>query len=198
MDKKYSRQYFNEKASSWDQTPRSNASQQLEALIERLDILPNTLVLDVGSGTGVFVPYIQRKVGKNGRVVCVDFAFNMLSIARSKDGFGTFAYVCAEIETVGFPFDTFDSIVCYSTFPHFHDKPLALRNIFSLLKPDANLYICHSASRDFINNIHLHIIDFYDHLIPVQDEMFVLMREAGFKDIKIEEDADSYLARGRK
>jgi len=198
MDKEYSRQYFNEKAYSWDQTLRSNTPQQLVALIERLDIFPDTRVLDVGSGTGVFVPLIQRKVGKNGRVVCVDFAFNMLSIARSKNGHHAITYVCAEIETAGFHSEAFNAAVCYSAFPHFHDKPLVLRNVYHLLKPGGSVFICHSASREFINNIHLNIPDFEDHLLPKREQMLVLLRDAGFGQIKIEEEPDFYIASGKK
>jgi ubiquinone/menaquinone biosynthesis C-methylase UbiE len=198
MDKQYSRAYFNTKAESWDVTPRSNAPHQLQTLIERLDINQGALVLDVGSGTGVFVPYIQRKVGEDGRVICVDFALNMLTIARVKMNHNSITHVCAEIETAGFNAGVFDAAVCYSTFPHFHDKPLALGNIYNLLQPGGKIFICHSASREFINDIHLKIVDFQDHLIPQSDEMFSLMQVAGFRNILIEESADAYLVVGQK
>lgn len=198
MDKEISRQFFNEKASDWDETPRSNAAHQLEAMIARLDLREGTRVLDVGTGTGVFVPYVKRKIGPTGHVACVDFALEMLMIAKSKDAHGCMMPVCAEIETVGFKPETFDAIVCYSTFPHFHDKPLALRNMHDLLKNGGRVFICHTASREHINNIHLHIPDFQDHLIPEYDAMVAMMKDAGFKRVSVEERDDSYLAQGLK
>jgi len=198
MDKQKSRQYFNQKAASWDDTERSNAPHQLAALIERLDIFPGSLILDVGSGTGVFVPYIAHKAGPSGCVVCVDYAFNMLLEARSKNNNHYSKQVCAEIETAGFKAGIFDSAVCYSTFPHFHDKPHALQNIFNLLQPGGMVFICHSASREFINAIHQNIPDFQDHLIPTKDEMVELFTNCGFGRIRIEEQEDSYLASAQK
>lgn len=198
MDKSISRQYFNDHAQGWDTTKRSNAPHQLQAMAARLDFPTDALVMDVGSGTGVFVPYVQRKLCELGLVVCVDFAFKMLDIARIKNSNHTINYLCAEIETAGFSANVFDAAVCYSTFPHFHDKPLALENIYRLLKPGSRIFICHTASREFINNIHLNIPDFIDHLIPPKDEMLVLMKEAGYHDIRIEEAQDSYLACGTK
>ena len=99
---------------------------------------------------------------------------------------------------MGFKPETFDAIVCYSTFPHFHDKPLALRNMHDLLRKGGKVFICHTASRDHINNIHLNIPGFEDHLIPGYEEMVSLMIEAGFKQVNVDEGDDSYLAQGLK
>ena len=196
MDKKISRQFFNDKAANWDNMERSNSPAQLSAMAARIELSPQALVMDVGTGTGVFVPYIKEKLVAGGQVICVDFAFNMLEIAQHKNGNPRVAYVCAEIETVGFPAGVFDAVMCYSTFPHFHNKPLALKNIHDLLRPGGKVFICHTASRENINNIHRNIHDFQDHLIPQKEEMADLMVEAGFIDLEIDEREDSYLARG--
>ncbi len=198
MDKQISRQFFNERADDWDETPRSNAPQQLEAMIARLDLREGSRVLDVGTGTGVFIPYIKQKIGSKGYVACVDFALNMLLIAVQKDRNRCMLPVCAEIETAGFKLSVFDAVICYSTFPHFHDKPVALSNIHALLKESGKVFICHTASREHINSIHLNIPDFHDHLIPKYDEMFSLLQGADFRKILIEEGADAYLAVGQK
>jgi len=198
LDKEYSRQFFNGKATHWDETPRSNAAHQLEAMIARLDLIEGSRVLDVGTGTGIFVPYIKRNIGPSGHVVCVDFALEMLLIANEKSISETIMPVCAEIETVGFRPMIFDAVVCYSTFPHFHDKPQALRNMYAHLKNDGKVFVCHTASREHINQIHRNIPDFQDHLIPQNDKMMALMQEAGYEDVRIEECEDSYLVVGQK
>lgn len=198
MDKQVSRQYFNNRAAHWDETERSNAPAQLQAMAVKLDFPPDAQVMDVGTGTGIFVPYIRSKLNGDGRVVCVDYAFQMLEIALEKNGNSRVEYVCAEIETVGFRAGIFDAVVCYSTFPHFHDKPLALRTIFALLRPSGQVFICHTASWEFINDIHRGIPDFTDHLIPPNDEMRAMMGAVGFTDIDIDEDETYYLASGTK
>ncbi|MDO9546397.1 MAG: class I SAM-dependent methyltransferase [Pelolinea sp.] len=198
MDKQVSRQFFNQEAAHWDETVRNNDADELRALAERLSIQPDARVLDVGTGTGVFIPYIKSKLNGGGRVLCVDFAFKMLEIAQKKNGCDGVDHVCVDIETVRFADHKFDTVVCYSAFPHFHDKPLALENIFEVLTNDGVVYICHSASREFINNIHRKMPDFSDHLIPEKGEMFTMLGNAGFFDISITEDDAYYLAQATK
>ncbi|MCD6355858.1 MAG: class I SAM-dependent methyltransferase [Anaerolineaceae bacterium] len=198
MDKQLSRQFFNESAAHWDENARNNDPEKLWAIMERLSFSPDARVLDVGTGTGVFAPYIQSKLNENGRVVCLDFAYQMLAIAIKKNSAMRIDHVCAEIETAGFNAGTFDAVVCYSTFPHFHDKPRAMRNMFNMLTDGGRIFICHSASREFINAIHRNIPDLYDHLIPHKEEMNRLMSTTGFKNIAIAEESESYFAVGEK
>lgn len=198
MDKKVSRQYFNNEASRWDETVRSNDADKLQAMAVRLSIPENARVLDVGTGTGVFVPYILPKLNGSGMITCVDFAFQMLEIAFNKNGNDGINHVCADIESLGFSRNKFDVVICFSTFPHFHDKPLALENIFKALTEGGVVYICHSASRESINNIHIKIPDFSDHLIPEKSEVHTMLENTGFFDISIIENDTYYLAEARK
>lgn len=198
MDKRISRQFFNNAATHWDETARNNDPVKLQELIERLAFPPEAQVLDVGAGTGVFVPYIQGKLNDSGRVACVDFAFRMLEIARKKNRNKSILHICAEIEVAVFAGGVFDAVVCYSTFPHFHNKPLALENILYLLKADGKLFICHTASCDEINTIHQKIPDLSDHLIPEEDEMREMLSAAGFDEVSITDNAGYYLVEARR
>jgi demethylmenaquinone methyltransferase/2-methoxy-6-polyprenyl-1,4-benzoquinol methylase len=194
MDKTISRQFFNDRAEHWDDTVRNNDAKKLRSMANRLDIKEANFILDVGTGTGVFIPYISEKLNNSGRIISMDFAINMLLKAQSKFGGGKkLNYVCSEIEALNLGGPKFDAAVCYSTFPHFHDKPRALRNLFHLLKKDGTLFICHTASKEAINAIHKNIPDFQDHLIPANEEMTLLLEEAGFSQVKIEDNEDYYL-----
>jgi len=193
MDKTVSRRYFNEQADHWDEMPRSNEPERLQAMVDRLSISPNSWILDVGTGTGILLPYLSNKLNGNGRIVCVDFAFQMLTKAKTRSSNGFVAFACSEIETIHFNGKFFDAAVCYSTFPHFHDKPGALANIHRVLKPGGQIFICHTASRKTINTIHQNIPEFRDHLVPEREDMKMLLANAGFRDIVIIEDEFSYL-----
>jgi len=194
MDKTISRKFFNDRAEHWDDTVRNNDAQKLRSMADRLDIQESDFVLDVGTGTGVFIPYISEKLNGSGRIISMDFAINMLLKAQSKFSHNAnLNYICAEIEALHLGSAHFDAAVCYSTFPHFHNKPRALRNLTHLLKEDGTLFICHTASKETINDIHKNIPDFQDHLIPDNDEMTQLLEQAGFVQVKIEDNDDSYL-----
>ena len=194
MDKLVSRKYFNEHAGRWDSSIRNDHPEKLRALINGLGIPENARILDVGTGTGGILAYLKEIVVKGSQVTSIDFAFNMLSIARTKHEGREIRFICAEIEQPPFPTNSFDAVTCYSTFPHFHDKLLAIRNIHALLKPDGRLFIFHSASRESINHIHQAIPDLSDHLLPDQSEMNALLARSGFSHIEIIEQPDLYLA----
>ena len=61
------REYFNQKADGWDETTAEKDISKLERMAERLNIEPGSMVLDVGTGTGVFIPFIVDIPQKNSR-----------------------------------------------------------------------------------------------------------------------------------
>jgi demethylmenaquinone methyltransferase/2-methoxy-6-polyprenyl-1,4-benzoquinol methylase len=198
MDKRISRKFFNDRAEHWDETVRNNDPQKLRSMADRLIIKNDDRVLDVGTGTGVFIPHIAEKLNGGGKIISMDYAINMLYRANAKfPQNGSLRYICAEIETLHMNSDVFDVATCYSTFPHFHDKPKALDNLRHLLRSNGILYICHTAGRETINDIHRNIPDFQDHLIPDNESMTQLLKDAGFTDIFIEDDSESYLVKAR-
>jgi len=83
-------------------------------------------------------------------------------------------------------------VVCYSSFPHFQDKPKALSEIRRVLKEGGRLVICHTSSRAVINEIHRNIPAVEHDIIPESDEMQAMLLEAGFGDIQIDDAADNY------
>lgn len=192
------RTYFNGKAENWDEKIAEKDTSRLEDMAGRLDIKPGSKVLDVGTGTGIFVPFLLTRIGSKGRLVCLDFAEEMLQKARAKDFKGNIEYVCADIASTRFADETFDTVVCYSSFPHFRDKPEALKEIKRVLKRGGKLCICHTASRVSINQIHQQIPELSHDIIPVEKEMRQLLSSAGFTGITIVEGTNSYLASATK
>ncbi len=192
------KEYFNEKAAIWDEEVSEKDVTKLERMARRLDIKSGSIVLDVGTGTGVFLPFLLSRVGDSGQIVAIDFAEEMLKIARAKRFNGNVCYLCADIADIPRDDETFDNVVCYSSFPHFQDKPGALAEIFRVTRSGGRLFICHTSNRDEINEIHRQIPVVQNDIIPDADEMHGLLSVAGFIDIKIEDDEGSYLSSARK
>lgn len=191
------RAYFNQKAASWDETSSERDTARLERMAKRLDIEPGSSVLDVGTGTGVFIPLLLREVGKGGRIIAVDFAEKMLRRARAKGFNGNIDYLCADVTNIPLGDESFDIIVCYSSFPHFQDKPEALAEMKRVIKGGGRLLICHTSNRASINEIHRQIPAVENDIIPDDGEMQIILLGAGFTEIKID-DSESYLASARK
>ena len=185
--------FFNSRVAVWDEAVAEKDTTKLEAMVEHFNIEPSSTVLDVGTGTGVFVPFIMRRIGENGRLVCLDFAEEMLKKAEGKGFKGDIQYICADIEHSNLANESFDAVVCYSSFPHFEDKLKALREIHRVLKSGGKLFICHTSSRQAINEIHCQIPEVYNHLIPEEDEMHQLLSAAKFTEISVWDGKDSYL-----
>ena len=190
--------YFNEKAALWDETVAEKDMTKLEGMAERLDIEPGSTVLDVGTGTGVFIPFLLSRIGEQGRIVGLDVAEEMLKGAVAKSFDGCIDYLCADVAGIPVEDKIFDSIVCYSSFPHFQDRPRALAEMNRVIKMGGKLFICHTSSRAQINEIHRSIPTVQHDTIPDEDEMRAMLSGAGFTDIKISDSSESYLASARK
>jgi len=190
--------YFSRMAAFWDKTAAENDQAKLRLMAERLNIRPGATVLDVGTGTGVFIPFLLSRVGNRGQIVALDVAEEMLRRARAKGFNGIVAYLNADVVNIPIPDETFDAIVCYSSFPHFQDKPKALGEIYRVTRSGGYLFICHTSSRDTVNEIHSSIPEVENDLIPDADEMQIMLAKAGFIDIRIEDYRESYLCCARK
>ena len=192
------RAYFNEKAAGWDETVAEGDMTKLKRMAKSLGIQPGAVLLDVGTGTGVFVPDLLRAIGNYGCLVTLDFAEEMLQIARAKNFTGNVEYLHADIHHIPLGDAVFDTVVCYSSFPHFQDKPGSLSEINRVLKRGGRLFICHTSSRAMINNIHRQLPAVQNDFIPDKSEMQAILLAAGFTDIAIYDDEDSYLAGASK
>jgi ubiquinone/menaquinone biosynthesis C-methylase UbiE len=193
-----SRDFFNSRAATWDEKVAEKDVSRLKSMIDRLDVKPGVTVLDVGTGTGVFVPYLLKKIGREGKLVCLDFSENMLKIARAKGFTGNVQYLCADIGNSRLPDESFDAVVCYSVYPHFEDKPKTLKEMYRLLKKGGRLFICHTSSRQAINDIHRSTPEVCDHIFPENQETRRMLAGAGFEDIVIEDSKEDYFVSARK
>jgi len=192
------RTYFNQRAAIWDETAAETNKAKLELMAQRLNIRPGATVLDVGTGTGVFIPFILSKIGGSRQIIALDIAEEMLRKARAKGFDGEVAYLNADVANLPLSDETFDAVVCYSSFPHFQNKAKALSEINRVIKSGGNLFICHTSSRASINQVHNGIPEVANDVIPDEDKMQMMLVNAGFTDIKIEDSRENYLCRARK
>lgn len=193
-----SKDFFNSRAAIWDEKVAEKDVSRLKAMLARLDIKSGATVLDVGTGTGVFIPFLLEKIGRKGNLVCLDFAEEMLKIVQAKCFEGNISYLCTDVASIPLGDMLFDAIVCYSSFPHFRDKSAALAEIHRVIKPGGRLYICHTSGRAVINGIHRQIPAVENDTLPGEGEMRMLLSEAGLSSIEVDDNIDSYLAMATK
>ncbi len=197
-----SKDYFNAKADTWDEEATEKDTSKLQVMISRLYIKPGATLLDLGTGTGVLMPFLVQAVGPNGQVIGLDYAKLMLKKAIAKSIrlsiIDQLSFLLADVGYLPLMSGRFDTVVSYSSFPHFHRKPQVLAEIYRVLKIQGRIFICHTSGRELINHIHAEIPLFVHDLLPEKAEMEGLLVSAGFQKIRIEDNAESYLAVAEK
>ncbi|OGO00820.1 MAG: ubiquinone biosynthesis protein UbiE [Chloroflexi bacterium RBG_13_52_14] len=189
------REYFNQLAVRWNHITSEETKARLPSLIKELKIEPGETILDIGSGTGILLPLLHEATNGEGKIVSLDIAEEMLKQAKNNGHNEDVDYVQADVAAIPFPDNTFDLIICYSCFPHFPDKTKALVEIARVLRNGGRLAICHTASRQEINELHHSIGGVIKHdTIPDGATMREMLKASGLKPIEIVDKKHRYLA----
>lgn len=101
-------------------------------------------ILDVACGTGPSTIEAARLVGASGRVLGIDIAPGMLSVAREKvaqAGFRNVEFYEMDAERLEFEDSAFDAAISQFGLMHFPDRLKALSEIRRVLKPDGRLSV---------------------------------------------------------
>jgi len=147
--------FFEDRAVKWDIICNHDEAK-LEEIFNVLSLKKGDLVLDVGTGTGILISHILKRIGSEGKIVALDYAENMIGKAMEKfpqKEYPNVSFVIGDFFEISAE-ELFDSIICYSCFPHIEDKKLFFQKSFDLLKWNATLLIAHSSSRTEINEMH--------------------------------------------
>ncbi len=156
-------------------------------------------MLDVGTGTGVLIPLIAGAVGREGRVLALDFSFSMLAQARDELDCPNVLLVQGDIHRAPVARGRFDRVICNAALPHFEDRGLALREMVGALRPGGVLVISHPVGREAANARHRRAGGpVGEDRVPPPEQMERLLREQGLEDIAVVDEPEFYLARGRR
>jgi len=147
--------FFDERAERWDDIV-THKEEKIKHILQFLNVKGGDRILDVGTGTGILVPYLAERIGPSGQLLAVDFSKNMIEVAQRKfpaDQYPHVKFIAEDIMQFA-PEELFDAIVCFSCFPHFIEQKKAIAHMARLLKDSGRLLIAHEDSRDYINNLH--------------------------------------------
>ncbi len=183
------KEYFNNHADKWidmwykdQKTGRHDKhGNDFERLFSLMPVKTGDKILDVGCGTGILVPYVLERIGNTGVLYELDFAEKMIETNKIIHGQPNIEFMVADAENVPLNDASCDVIICFSCFPHLHDKERAISTLSRLLKPQGFLVISHFDSSEGINKHHdsCHAV-MHDHL-PDKTTMHDLIQKAGLK-----------------
>lgn len=186
------KEFFNDHAESWltmwyrnPETGRYDKHEKdFARLFSLLPLEPGNQVLDAGCGTGVLAPFILERITATGTLYELDFAEKMIEVNRRLHARDNVRFIVADAESASLDEASCNVIICFSCFPHFHDKHKALTALSRILKPHGLFAVSHFDSAERINKHHGSCrAVMHDHL-PDQAAMRLLLHQAGL-DIEV-------------
>lgn len=192
---------FNEWANTWDEkfcTPR--LASFLEGFISKFGIENGQNVLDVGSGTGVLIPFLLKVIGQTGSITAIDYSEKMVAICKSKySGLKNVNVELQNVENLVFTSESFDAITCFGLFPHLENKEKALFQMNRVLKPEGRLIIAHAIGSAEIKSHHGRSASVIaNDVLPEEKEMKKLLEKTGFTRVYIKDEPNCYLCLSTK
>ena len=186
------RRFFDERAKVWDEISVHNL-EKVHYIIKLLGIQGNDRILDVGTGTGILIPFYEGYL-VDGGIVAMDHSEKMIEVARSKypeERHPLVSYMISDVYELRHDAE-FDLVVCYSCFPHFVDQPLAIRILSRVLRKGGRLAVAHSDSVKKINEIHMKGgVEIGKDFLPNMELLKQMMEESGLS-VTFERDDESY------
>jgi demethylmenaquinone methyltransferase/2-methoxy-6-polyprenyl-1,4-benzoquinol methylase len=193
------RDFFNARAEIWDNISVHD-NKKVEYILNVLAIQSHETVLDIGTGTGIMIPYYERQL-IDGRIVAVDYSENMIEMARSKylkDEHPIVSFVVSDLYDLEYDSE-FDLVVCYSCFPHFVDQPLAVALLSKALREGGRLAVAHSDSSKKINGIHMEGgVEISNDFLPSMEQLKRMMTDCGLTVIFERDDENYFICVAKK
>jgi ubiquinone/menaquinone biosynthesis C-methylase UbiE len=190
------KKYFDNMAKAWDERfINPGLYSFLKKLVPQFGIKAGQSVLDVGTGTGVLIPYLIKAVGPSGSVTTVDYSEKMVQTCKLKHSHVKNVNITVgDIEEDAIQPETFDAVVCFGVFPHLENKERALQNINNMLKSGGKLVIAHALSSEELKAHHKKVSeDVAQSVLPEKAEMTQLLEQIGFMGISITDEPGCYL-----
>jgi ubiquinone/menaquinone biosynthesis C-methylase UbiE len=191
--------FFNQKAGVWDEITVHNL-EKVKYIAELMGIRNDDKILDVGTGTGVMIPFYERCL-VDGCVVAVDYSDKMIDAARLKypeKEHTLISYRVSDVYELTYQGD-FDLVVCYSCFPHFVNQPLAIEVLSKALRKGGRLVVAHSDSAKTINGVHMNCgVEIGNDFLPSMQRLKQIMKDSGLAVTFERDDEDYFICIGRK
>lgn len=191
--KQHTADYYTQRSHSYDE---GNFHPLLaHRLIEHIGIQRGQIVLDIATGTGLVAIEAAERVGAEGRVVGVDISTGLLNQAQRKidsADLNNIELQQADAETLDFPENSFDRVLCCSALPLFPNVPADLRLWHRFLKPNGLIGLCVFAETAFVMGVILQKVSrkygvelIFSDLTGTEEKCYTLLQEAGFEDVAV-------------
>jgi len=150
--------------------------ERLEKIVACGNIVKGATVLDVGSGTGILVPLIQKR--KPQRIYACDLSEAMLE--QLSKNYPHVETILADVRDLSLPEGSIDVVFINACYPNIVDKIGAFANLSRMMKPEGRIVISHPLGKGFIHSLK-ESIPFPLDDFPDEQEADALLKPFGFK-----------------
>jgi ubiquinone/menaquinone biosynthesis C-methylase UbiE len=194
------RQYFSDLAPQWDSFPTvPDAPAKIRRYLARSARPGARLILDVGCGTGILLPYLLEMYPQAACLVECDYAEGMLVENARKSASDRVLRLCADVQNLPFVGPSFDLILCFSVLPHFSDMASAVERLYRALRPQGVLTVGHLSASKELNEFHSSLDAPVRHdRLPPAGELGAILGRFGATAVSMEEETDWYFVRAEK
>ena len=172
---------WRQRASVYENLKWTAEADLLEKIHSFSGITDESMVLDVGTGTGILARYLAQYCH---RIYAIDASRDMLNIAVNKNNGFNISYQVMDATDLLFIPDFFDCIISRMCFHHIKDHVKAMNECLRVLKPGGEMIICEvvppAGSYDFY-------VDMFklkeDRFVFTPDGLSNMLSDAGLVDI---------------
>lgn len=182
------REMFDELYHLFDPPLPKGVPERLEKIVASAEIVKGDYVLDVGSGTGILVPLIQRY--EPGRVFACDLSEAMLK--QLKKHYPDVEAIVSDIRELTFPPSILDVVYINACYPNIVDKVGTFTNLGKMMKPAGRMVISHPLGKTFIRSLKKKIPFPLDDF-PGKSEAGILFKPYGFGIAKFIDEPELYI-----
>jgi SAM-dependent methyltransferase len=182
------RKYFNENVDIFEPPLPKGVPGRLKATVQASGLQTGEKVLDVGTGTGILIPYILKY--RPSEIHACDLAEKMLERVKQR-----FPHVITHLDDVSdlpLPDDSLDVVFLNGCFSNILDKAKSLDNLYRLLRHKGRLVISHPLGRNFIVELK-RSTPFHLDLLPDEAEARELLGQHGFEIVAFRDEFAFYL-----
>ncbi|MBU4483898.1 class I SAM-dependent methyltransferase [bacterium] len=185
---KSTKEFFDSYADKWDKVNiYKEPPESFRAIISCLCINSNSHVIDLGCGTGVFIPYLLEVIGDKGKIYAIDPSEKMIEQFKEKFNSTNIIPIVGSAEDLNCISDKIDAVLCFSAFPHFHNQEKTIAEIARVLKSKGRLVIAHFSSREEINTFHASLEPpICNHYLPSGEELAEVLQKHGMTIVHYE------------
>lgn len=167
---------FDKVAHLFEQPVPEEVLGRLRLVVDEASLQPGCAVLDVGTGTGVLLPFILAR--RPARVVACDLSPGMLRRARRTFG-RQVRFLKMDVVDLPPEEGPFDAVFCNACFGNFFDQAQAVQAIARLLNPGGRLVVSHPMGRLFVLQLRQQSDDLELKELPPTPEAAQLLFDAG-------------------